>query len=118
MLIFILADLLDANKKARAAARFGGDEEEEEEVEDIDIGSDDEDESGEDSEDEEEEEEEGEGKKREDIPFKIDAPEDYKSFVALLEGRNTKERAIIVDRIMVGNHYTLNRAQNVPKMRV
>lgn len=106
--------MLDDKRKAMLAARNQVDEGDDE----IDLGSSDEDESGEEEEEEEEEEGEEEGSTKEEIPFKIEAPENYKAFAALLEGRTVKERAIIVDRIMIGNHYTLNRAQNVPKMRV
>ena len=79
------------------------------------------------AEEEEESEEEAEGDQdvetkaeetKGDIPFRIEVPENNREFAKLLEGRSTSERATIVDRIMVGSHYTLNRAQNVPKMRV
>ncbi len=62
--------------------------------------------------------EEGEETKEEEIPFKIDVPQNQNSFRELIENKTLKGRLTIIDRIMVCNHYSLNRALNVPKMKV
>jgi hypothetical protein len=117
--------LIDEELRVKAERRRKGIVEEEE-VEEEEEEEEKEEEEEEDLEEEDEEgdkEGEGEAKKEQkeekgEIPFRIDVPENNKAFAKLMEGRSVSDRAIIVDRIMVGSHYSLNRAQNVPKMRV
>eukprot|EP01111_Echinosteliopsis_oligospora_P006551 TRINITY_DN2074_c0_g1_i1.p1 TRINITY_DN2074_c0_g1~~TRINITY_DN2074_c0_g1_i1.p1 ORF type:complete len:800 (+),score=286.95 TRINITY_DN2074_c0_g1_i1:329-2728(+) len=81
----------------------GGDEEAEGEEEGEGVDDDDDD--------------DGEGAQLEEIPYQIEVPSTYESFAKLIKRRGIDDRMTIVERIIVCNHITLNRALNKPKMR-